>query len=487
MSCVGSMPGVFTQETLSSLQIGDSMDYPSGCVSGNGNLENNCYNAGFGFPNQYNSPEYEFSSSGTQCLTSSGCNGCQCGNTSGPGRSCSCNGVASVYGTKCGAKRKYYNGDIASCLLRQASSSRSNTTGNCIDCPNRFWYTIGDNTYTCNPNISIPGNAGLVANVCSDLTKPLTRASWLQGNPTPTNPLGYCYNFVNAQVIDPNSASTVLQAAVNNMVTTIPDFGISDPNKAQTVSTLLNLCSTGRAAGSCDGALNNMCSNLSREDILSAYKNAITNKNDVASANIYRACGCHLPQSAYAAWANLGIDETNVACDPICMLPNVVKQDVNGQPAVCNQSLCLIDNVAIDIVNSQTGPINFNMVCGCNGSGGTCRCIFSDVSIFQENSTVGQLNFSQNCGSCQIPDPLNPGNFIPVNCNTGIPSGGNIPTTPGLIERILEWFRNHSYFLIFAIFALFVLIVIYWKNTKTRIIPKSPESLITLADLFDFE
>jgi hypothetical protein len=182
----------------------------------------------------------------------------------------------------------------------------------------------------------------------------------------------------------------------------------------------------------------------------------------------------------------LGIDETNVACDPLCMLPDVAKQWVNGVQAQCHQNLCIIDNVAINIINSkESGGINFNVVCGCGQGSGTCRCVFSDISIFQENSSIlGGLNFQSNCGSCVKPDPANQGNFINISCDTGLPIGPISPDT--FLGRIIKWFESNKMLFLFLIVIVIIIGIVIWfifirEPTKIK---KSLGDKVTLNDLF---
>lgn len=499
----GKEPGVFKQSDLIDLGINQVREYPGGCSSPtapNFNYQTACAGGGFSFPDN---KEYSFTT-GDQCSACGfyGYNNTACAfnDTSGGGAECECvSSNGSSTGRRCAVRRVAYRGNPAACCLIGASSSQTyNTTGDHWalrpNIKNEWWKIIGDSDYTCDPDATRncllqPGTAVTeVAKVCSTLDYEGTKRAWYKQNPTPTEPNGYCYNFVNnaqSQV-----GKIVLTAAIHEMATSpnYREFGKDNPPNAQMINTLLGLCSTGSAAGVCDGDLANMCSTYTRQDILDAYNKYIQNNNDIASKNLYQACGCHLKPSEYNEWAKVGVDETNVACDPICMLPDVVKQFVNNTQATCNQNLCVIDNVSIDILNSQTGNINFNVVCGnCGGSSGqTCRCIFGDISIFQSGSNTGALNFQQNCGgNCQIPDPKQFGNFINIDCNTGIPNGGPTPSGGGIWNTIKEWFSNNALFVLTVLSIVIVCFIawLWWYNQ-----PLPPKKLlgdqITLNDLF---
>ena len=103
-------------------------------------------------------------------------------------------------------------------------------------------------------------------------------------------------------------------------------------------------------------------------------------------------------------------------------------------------------------------------------------------------STVNNINFNQNCGgNCQIPDPNNFGNFINVDCKSGLPSGGggNIPIVSAW-EQIKQWIISHKTSIIVVILIIMVVIgaLIWWKYYRPRPAPLTLGNKITLNDLF---
>ena len=165
------------------------------------------------------------------------------------------------------------------------------------------------------------------------------------------------------------------------------------------------------------------------------------------------------------------------------MLPNVLPQFSGGTKAFCSQSLCILDNITVDIINSQTGDINFNTLCG-NCKGGNCRCVFSNINIFQSGSSVGNINFEQNCGSCSTPDPNSPGNFLKMDCKTGIPVNGP-PSEKGFLENILNWISNNKIKAGIIVLVVFIIVGFsLWYLLKSDTKPDKPLSeKITLSDL----
>lgn len=484
---------------LQSLGIGQPISY-GGCVP---YLES----LGLSYCKEYvdkdgsldNNLEYDMSIGG-QC---SMCNlNYGCGNSNGPGPLCYCNSPGIwMSGSQCLITRKAFLGDPAACSLRATSAvANKSLTGKRAGSP-FYWAALdpsGPNTtYSCDPNLQYDKYASTIALWCSTLKTNYTQRAWESGQPSGTDPKGYCSNYVNAMnsVGTKGAAQTVLAAAVDYMATTpgFNDFGQSNPDNAKTVSNLLQFCSN---SGTCDAQLKNMCGNYSRQDIFNAYKTYLeltnANPNDpnaIAYKNIFQACGCHLPASQYTEWGNLGVDEVNTACDPMCMLPNVIPQFTNGVKAQCSQSLCVLDNITIDIINSQTGNINFNTLCGGTGcSNGNCRCIFSNINVIQTGSSVGGINFSQNCGSCSTPDTNNPGNFLQIDCKTGLPQG-DTPVVDTTWAKIKGWIQDNKWKTVIIIVAIVVLIyLIYSFLTATKPPQKPVTSKVTLQDLYgDYE
>jgi hypothetical protein len=61
----------------------------------------------------------------------------------------------------------------------------------------------------------------------------------------------------------------------------------------------------------------------------------------------------------------------------------------------------VINDVAITLINSTTGPISINQVCnGCSGAqGSSCNCAIVNVDLQANSSQLNRIDFSQNCGN----------------------------------------------------------------------------------------
>ena len=133
-------------------------------------------------------------------------------------------------------------------------------------------------------------------------------------------------------------------------------------------------------------------------------------------------CGCHLPGGEYEDYSV----KYNIPpqCTPMCNRGGVIPiVGINANPVVCEQDICLIDGVTVNLVSSQIGGgIDFNQICG-NCPNGQCSCIVSDTTVDVNNSTIGGYlaPVSEGCGylTCTQTNPGGTGPAtITVPCGT---------------------------------------------------------------------
>lgn len=191
--------------------------------------------------------------------------------------------------------------------------------------------------------------------------------------------------------------------------------------------TLLNLCTDPRLPGICEEFLISYCENYTRDEVNN-------------SPTLINFCGCYTPPDEDYLQYTLATEECNMgvtgcvsgclpeepgctgqpACDPLChraMTSQRANTD-NGVIITCPQTICVIDDVTINVISSTVpGGINFNTVCsGCGGGdgGSGCLCIIGGVNISSTMSDIGVgTNFNQFCGTnsiCLIQDSA--GNII---------------------------------------------------------------------------
>lgn len=141
--------------------------------------------------------------------------------------------------------------------------------------------------------------------------------------------------------------------------------------------------------GACNAAQAKLCNGCTRS--------AISNSPDLITL-----CGCYAPVLDPAIYKRA----INIPCDPLCRQELAAKRrdpSAGGVP-VCNDTVCVIDNIAITAVKSSLNGVSIDQVCpGCSSSatgGKGCTCVV-DTSVVNLGSSLG-LNdpnsvFTQYC------------------------------------------------------------------------------------------
>lgn len=151
--------------------------------------------------------------------------------------------------------------------------------------------------------------------------------------------------------------------------------------------TLLKSCRD--VPGACNAAQAKLCNGCERS--------SISNSSDLITL-----CGCYAPVLDPAIYKRA----INIPCDPLCRQDLAAKRrdPLAGGVAVCNDTVCVIDNVAITAVKSSLQGVNIDQVCpGCSSAetgGKGCTCVV-DTSVTNLGATLG-LNdpnsvFTQYC------------------------------------------------------------------------------------------
>lgn len=139
-------------------------------------------------------------------------------------------------------------------------------------------------------------------------------------------------------------------------------------------------------------------------------------------------CGCHLPAGEYESYST----QFNIPpqCTPMCNRSGTIPiSGINADPIRCTQNICLIDNVTVNLVNSQIGNgIQFDQMCD-NCPGGQCSCIISNATVDVENSTIaGNLvPIGEGCGTLTCTQ-VNPGSTGPSSIT--VPCGATAGFNP---------------------------------------------------------
>jgi len=496
-SCPGvNTPVQFKNTDLTNLfDIGQFQQSPTGCGARSliYDPQINCTSYGFSYPKN---GEYAWSDKGSPCNSCAGGVGCEC----------DCDSATKTTGQKCAVQRIAFNGNNGACGLMMASTNGTTINASKQE-PSDFSILSNTNNngggiYTCDSNINNAWDKlcfNGVNDICTSVVGDASTKSWHQWSSSAKYG-GLCSNWVSGSTSYPgaqNAGSTVLGNTIKKLIDvhgspiTFSERS-KDPymNKQiqQFFGDLLKQCET--YPGACSNQLDRACKTVTRDQIVNAY-----GKTDQFSKNLVAACGCHLDASQYTGEADFGIDVSSYnACDPLCKLSGTIKKVMcqpseasetglginlaSCKPVQCQQNLCIIDNVSIDVMNSDIGDINFNMVCGGCSSPGSCTCIFNDVNVFSQASETGNINFNMGCGgNCAVADPNNPGITKQIPC----PGASQQPPSE---QGWWEWAKKNKGLMGAGILLLVMIIALIYVAIKgcptTEQVKKSlPDSLLT--------
>lgn len=192
--------------------------------------------------------------------------------------------------------------------------------------------------------------------------------------------------------------------------------------------------------GLCQGGLGSACSGRTLAQL-------------AANPSAADWCGCHLDPDQYRGYFDeFGVQPT---CTPTCnrntSLPIV---GANQDPVPCDQNVCIIDDVTVNLVNSTgTGNVNFGQICG-GCAPGSCSCTLSNASTSLVNETLNNANvdYINACGSVTS-TVRNAANFGPTVLQDPSPSLATI-------QAKQTSFTSRRNLLVGAGFILFLILLV---------------------------
>lgn len=100
-------------------------------------------------------------------------------------------------------------------------------------------------------------------------------------------------------------------------------------------------------------------------------------------------CGCYLDDTEYNQYAEQY--SINKECTPMCNRSSVIPLvDGTGAPIECTQGVCLIDDITINLIDSQAANgVSFTNFCNNCTSTSRCNCTISNTTIDVVNTKVG--------------------------------------------------------------------------------------------------
>lgn len=454
-----------------------------------------------------------------------------------------CNGCCGISGATVICKRTAYNGNHTNCCLQDYDfpADLGNTSQQLPLCFDRGPDgTDNSMKLTCDPefrNITSSQCQGNLLEYCTGNDLPPEDVSWLnRWNDTTSR--GNCSYAVSRNLyVDPlplfdniiqwppsayrdNQGFAWSRELMANVfrkyqaqgfrIGTLP--GLPGYNSFQD-NILKPICTT--APGICQQGLNTTCSNTTTDELL-------------RNPGMVPWCGCYMPNDQYEKYVNLY--QVDKECTPICARQgNIPVISADGrQTVLCNQNVCIIDDVTISLENTNVGgSINFSQFCGgCSGpvsginvsansdngtstnngmtmngvtttttgtttmdngsqTASSCLCIISDATINAASSSIGGgINLSEDCGTssqCFKQNP-NPGNGqpdqLPIDC-AGSEDQDPFATSMQQQEQDKSErnFRN-AIIIAIVIIAIFVIILFMLylsrlgNNTEKKVIPR---------------
>lgn len=193
---------------------------------------------------------------------------------------------------------------------------------------------------------------------------------------------GYTYNQQNTSLV----ILLVNELFGNYLSTNKITNDVTDPKYNPFQNVLENLCTDPSLPGVCSDFQSVFCS--------------VPRSQVSTSPVLTNFCGCIIPPDpTYMKYTN------NASCDPLCRRAETSqKADITtGNLITCPEDVCVIDDITINISNSQVkGGINITSFCpSCNGS---CSCIVSGINVSKTLSDVGvgSTNIDQFCSGSSV-------------------------------------------------------------------------------------
>ena len=180
-------------------------------------------------------------------------------------------------------------------------------------------------------------------------------------------------------------------------------------------------------------------------------------KKDMTDTNLKRLCGCNLSEKNYNP-------QIGRSCDLLCSGFDTLKY-YPYQP--CSGNVCIIDNVNINLINSNVGDITFTQICPYCSNINTCACIINDINIIASNTKLGNVSLVQDCGidNSRCYDSNN----VEVSCEEYFPILGSNKSE---LEYNITYYRNTSIIFLLMSFAFLICLIygLYLLFTS----PKNP-------------
>ena len=428
-----------------------------------------------------------------------------CNNQWVEGSGC-CRGCCGVSGTGTECFRSAFSGEALPCCLKDMLCT-TDGTGNPEQC-----YSDAARTRTCSGGPGAPNHRSIVSTACEDSllqyctgTLPgddptsiewlnrwtsgannscanmIIRKSYQLGGanrcfippPVSTGAIGLCRNNPDAP-IDANGyywSQFLIQQAINRyqsqgyVLGTMPGFQGFHPFQDFMYD---NICCP--YAGLCQAMLREQGEGRNMQQLS-------------GNPELTKWFGCYLPQSEYEDYSV----KYNIqpACTPVCnRISTIPEVGINSLPQNCDQSVCIIDNVTADLINTTIGGgVSIDQICtGCTG--GSCTCMVSDVTIDIDGSTInGQVvPVAEICGSytCQQTNPSAVGpDMITIPCSAGAQDPFQAVEDQLLAQALVAYRWNWIVTIVIVVVILLLIMLLVWLFHPRKVVtPGTPVTAI---------
>lgn len=190
---------------------------------------------------------------------------------------------------------------------------------------------------------------------------------------------------------------------------------LSQPAVSHFLDKLVQTCR--ELPGVCDVFLDRYCQNCDRGTVA----------ND---AFLTTLCGCRVPEPP-----DYGVEPI---CDLMCSYVDTIRpldpNSTGGQADECQSTICVIDGISVNSLESRIGEIRFSQLCSnCSSEKGNCKCI-----VVLDDVPPG-IQIDQNCATadCYQTDPQDSTRLNLVTCPSDTRNQGEISSFTIVIGIII--------------------------------------------------
>lgn len=197
----------------------------------------------------------------------------------------------------------------------------------------------------------------------------------------------------------------------------------------------------------CSGGLRSACRNKTLEQLST-------------NPSLSNWCGCYLQPAAYQdIVTKYGVEIPCVAtCNRGTSIPLT---GVAGTPVSCDQNVCLIDDVAINLIkNTGTPNVNFTQLCG-GCKPGECNCTLgnSNVTLINDVLQGANIDYRNLCGSLSCTQD-NDSTYGPSTLSAPCSVDAFTAVEAEISKNANREREKRSWWIIFA-FVLFILVLCF--------------------------